>query len=327
MLNLSVSHVCLVGLVLHALVASKFLLWLLVFLLQYWLQVIYCTSTCDRRKGIYKFWATVLCRCLLFSPTTHIQGRQIFASATICAKCFYLNLRMKYNWKLKRSFLRIILYLFSVINLSRAFSQDNTDIDSRIVIQKQNTAIRSAKVYLDSKFSNKEISQYFIADSIFSIIECDDYKTFFNSKSAYCLPVGFEIAFHVILNRENSWDTLHSHLFLSVDSSFSVLTDSIQDEWLNDFFDAWKKIILNKYKVNYNNVLQFIKEKNMKNYSIDFYYETRPEHSYKFYWFVTEKKKKKKANRSVLYRINPETGAVKVKKLLPLKKAEDVLLH
>lgn len=65
-------------------------------------------------------------------------------------------------------------------------------------------------------------------------------------------------------------------------------------------------------------MLLFAKQKGLRNYSIDFWYETRRKDNYKFYWFVTETDKKE--SYSVLYRINPETGAVKVKKLLPLKK-------
>lgn len=211
---------------------------------------------------------------------------------------------------------RILLCLFSVLRISFAFSQENGFTDSYSIEIKKNAAIRSAKRYLESEFFNKEISQHFVADSTSSYIVCDDYKTYFSSTSAYCPPVGFEIAFHVALNGEGSSSMLQSHLFLPVDSSFAVLTDSLEDVWRHGFFEAWEKVISNKYKVNYRDVLQFAKEKNLYNYEIDFWFERRSKRTFKFYWFVTE--------GSSLYRINPKSGAVRVKKLLPLKVPEDV---
>lgn len=211
---------------------------------------------------------------------------------------------------------RTILWLFGTINISSTFGQDNSVSDSLSFQFKKKTAILSAKTYLDKKFSNKEISKQFIADSVFSLIICGDYKIFFNSKSIYCLPVRFEIAFHIILNGGSSWGTLPSHLFLPVDSSFTVLADSLQNEWRHGFFDAWEKVISNKYKVNYSDVLQFAKNKNLQDYTIDFSFEAKRKSNFKFYWFVTED--------SVLYRINPATGAVKMKKLSPVKTFEDV---
>jgi hypothetical protein len=181
---------------------------------------------------------------------------------------------------------------------------------------KKNAAIRSAKKYLERKFSNQETSKHFVADSTSSFIVCDYYKTFFSSTSAYCSPVGFEIAFHVVLNGEDSSSMLQSHLFLPVDSSFVVVADSLEDVWRHGFFEAWENVISNKYKVNYRDVLQFAKEKNLHNYEIDFWFKKKSKRTFKFFWFITE--------GSVLYRINPQSGTVRLKKLLPVKLFEDV---
>ena len=229
---------------------------------------------------------------------------------------FNLNLRRKDNTNLNYFFLRILLCFLSIINFLSAFSQDTKVSDSLSLLSKKNIAISSAKAYLDNKFSDKEISKQFIADSVFSLIICEDYKTFFNSNSVYCPPDGFEIAFHVVLKGTSSRDTLHSHLFLPIGSSFSILTDSLEEQWRQGFFEAWEKVISNKYKVNYSDVLQFAKEKNLHDYVIDFSFEKKSKRNFEFYWFVTE--------GAVLYRINPKTGAVKMKKLRPLKVHEDV---
>ena len=228
---------------------------------------------------------------------------------------YNLNLR-KNNLTLNYSLFRIFLCFLSITNFPSAFGQANTVSDNVSLLSKKNKAINSAQSYLGNKFSDKVISKHFIPDSNFSLLVCDDYKTFFNSNSVYCLPVGFEIAFHVVLNGGSSWDTLHSHLFLPIDSSFSVIADSLQDEWHHGFFEAWEKIISNRYKVNYRDVLQLAKEKNWHDYGIDFWFEKKGKHNFKFYWFVTES--------SALYRINPQSGAIKMSKLPPLKKLEDV---
>jgi hypothetical protein len=217
---------------------------------------------------------------------------------------------------LNHSFFRTLLFFLSIINLLPAFGQENKISDSLSFLSKKNTAIRSAKTYLENKFLDKQISNQFIADPLSSVIVCDDYKTFFNSYSAYCPPVGFEIAFHVVLKGASSWDTLHSHLFLPINSSFSVLKDSLEEQWQHGFFEAWEKVISNKYKVNYSDVLHFAKEKNLHDYGLDFSFEKKSKRNFKFYWFVTE--------GSVLYRINPQSGAVKMKKMLSLKVPEDV---
>jgi len=211
---------------------------------------------------------------------------------------------------------RILSCLLCVLSVSFASSQDDSFTDSYSVEIKKNAAIRSAKRYLESKFSNKEISQHFVADSTSSYIVCDDYKTYFSSTSAYCPPIGFEIAFNVALNGEGSSSMLQSHLFLPVDSSFTILADSLEDVWRHGFFEAWENVISNKYKVNYSDVLEFVREKNLHDYGINFSFEKKSKRNFKFYWFVTE--------GSVLYRINPQSGAVRVKKLRLLKVTEDV---
>ena len=224
---------------------------------------------------------------------------------------FNLNLIRKDNLILNNSFFGILLCFLSIINLNSAFGQGNAVSDSATLILKKNKAIRSAYTYLDNRFSDKAISKHFIPDSIFSLLVCEDYKTFFSSNSVYCPPVGFEISFHVAINDESAYDTLDSHLFLSIDSSFTVVADSLQHEWHHGYFEAWGKIISNKYKVNYRDVMNFAKEKNLNHYSIDFAFEKKGKHNFKFYWFVSE--------GLIIYRIDPQSGAVKMKKLLPLK--------
>lgn len=226
-----------------------------------------------------------------------------------------MNLR-KNNLILNHFLFRTFLCFLSITNFPSAFGQSNTVFDKISLLSKKTKAINSAKTYLDKRFPDKVISKHFIPDSIFSLLVYDDYKTFFSSNSVYCQPVGFEIAFCVVVNGGGSLDTLHSHLFLPIDSSFSVVANSLQDEWHHDFFEAWEKVISNKYKVNYSDVLQMAKEKNWHGYEIDFWFEKKGKHNFKFYWFVTE--------GSTLYRINPKSGAMKIRKLFPLKKLEDV---
>jgi hypothetical protein len=144
---------------------------------------------------------------------------------------------------------RILLCLFSVLTASFALGQSNIIFDNYSFELKKHAAINSAKRYLENKFSNKEISQHFVADSTSSIVVCDGYKTFF-SPPLFCPAVGFEIAFHVALNCQGSSARFRSHLFLPVDSSLNVLADSLDDVWRRGFLEAWEKLITNKYKVN-----------------------------------------------------------------------------
>lgn len=200
--------------------------------------------------------------------------------------------------------------------MSFASGQTNSFTDSYSIDFKRNAAIGSAKKYLESRFSDKRIAQYFVADSTSSYIVCDNYKTYFSSTSAYCRPVGFEIAFNVALKGVGFSSVLQSHLFLPVDSSFTILEDSLEEVWRHGYFDAWENVISNKYKFNFNDVLEFARENNLKDFEADFSYEKKSKHSFKFYWFVTE--------GAIRYRIDPISGAVRKRKLISVKTPGDI---
>jgi hypothetical protein len=230
-----------------------------------------------------------------------------------------LNLRKKEYLTLKPSFFRIIACFLSIFYFQSAFGQDNivsTNLSNQL---KKNAAIHSAKGYVENKFSNKEISKHFIADSTSSLILCDDYKTFFNSNLIDCTPVGFEIKFYVVLKREHSWDTLNSHLFLPMDNSFTVLAKILEVEWHNGFFEAWEKVFSNKYKFNYRNVLQFAQQKHLKNYWIDFSFVKKHKQNFTFYWFISDSR--------IMYRINPESGIMKKIKLKTIKALDEEIKY
>ena len=97
---------------------------------------------------------------------------------------YNLNLR-KNNLTLNYSLFRIFLCFLSITNFPSAFGQANTVSDNVSLLSKKNKAINSAQSYLGNKFSDKVISKHFIPDSNFSLLVCDDYKTFFNSNSVY----------------------------------------------------------------------------------------------------------------------------------------------
>lgn len=195
--------------------------------------------------------------------------------------------------------------------VSFASGQTGNFTDSYSIDFKKNAAIGSAKSYLESRFSDKRIAQYFVADSTSSYIVCDNYKTYFSSTSAYCRPVGFEIAFNVALKGEGFSSVLPTHLFLPVDSSFTILADSLEEAWRHGYFDAWENVISNKYKFNFSDILQFASENNLKDYEVDFSFEKRSKHRFKFYWYVTE--------GAIRYRIDPKSGAVRKRTLIPVK--------
>lgn len=223
---------------------------------------------------------------------------------------------------MNQTFLRIIASLLSIVSFINVFSQDLSRVpESATLARRKEAAIHSANNYVEAKLLNKLVAKRFVADSNSSLIVCDDYKTFFNTSVVYCSPVGYEIAFRVLLENGDSWDTLHTNLFLPLDSSFTMLNDSSADMWHDELLSAWEKVITKKFRVNYAEVLQFVTQKKLQEYSIDFGYEEsgyRPKS--KIYWFVTIPK----GEHSFLYRIDPETRAVKVKKLLPVTLAKDV---
>jgi hypothetical protein len=226
---------------------------------------------------------------------------------------------------LKKTSLLIILCLFCLSFFLKAKGQNSSAIpETSFLVRIKESAIHSGNSYIEMKLYNKQMAKQFIADSNFSLIICDDYKTFFSTNAVWCSPVGYEVAFHVVLETNTNRDTLHTHLFLPLDSSFKVNTP-VADMWHDDLLRAWEMVISNKHKVNYPEVLQFAKRKKLNQFSIDFGYEGAGYKSNsRIYWFVTSIDREKKNKHPFLYRINPKTGAVKRIKLRPLKLPKEV---
>lgn len=222
--------------------------------------------------------------------------------------------------------LKLIIYtlvIWGTLNSTIAFCQANTAslLDSS-KIKQRDLAISSAIAFLNSKFLNKEVSSHFIADSNFSMIVCEDYKTFFNT-NVHCKPKGYDISFHVVLSNKKMFDTIYSNIFIPLDSSYTVQSDMLADMNYNDMLTIWEKIILNKYMFNYSDVRQFIKQKGLKNYSIDIMKETnKRKQNALFYWIVTCDSKDDRAT-GVLYSINPNTGQIK-RKILPKERKIEI---
>jgi hypothetical protein len=214
--------------------------------------------------------------------------------------------------------LKNILCLFCVISFTKAISQNlSTGADSPTLIIKKEAAIRAANLYMKASLSNKQLALQFLADSTSSLIICDDYKTLFSSTTVYCSPVGYEIGLLVLLESRYGWDTLHTNMYLPLDSSLAVVSSSFAGLWHEGYLNAWEKVISNQFKVGYSDVLRFIRNKRQQQYNIDFGYENlNYRQGGKPYWFV--------AAGSLLYRIDPITGKIKVRKLLPVKVRKDV---
>jgi hypothetical protein len=183
--------------------------------------------------------------------------------------------------------------------------------DTLLFLNKKNSAITLAQNYLNKKFANFEISKHFFVDSAFSLVICEDYKTFFSSNTVYCLPRGFEIKFDILVSKKNNLDTISGNLFIPVDSSFNILENSLKDEYPEIFFKAWGKVIQKKYKINYEDVLKIAAKKEISDYYIQFISE-KPK-SKNFFWLLTSGPNQ--------FRINPLNGHIKLKKLKKLNLA------
>ena len=228
---------------------------------------------------------------------------------------------------LRQASSRIIFTLICIAFFIKVEAQYiKQDLNSSTLAEIKKSAVLSAKNYIAARLLDKQLVNRFIADSGASLIIFDDYKTFFNTNAVWSLPVGYEIAFHVVLETSSSWDTLHTYLFLPLDSSFRF-KESLAYMWHHDLFEAWVKVISNKYKVNYTEVLQFARKKRLQHYSIDFgHEELNYRTNSKIFWFVMATVGKNRNKRTFFYRINPETGDIKVnvKKVLPIKLPKDV---
>jgi hypothetical protein len=113
-------------------------------------------------------------------------------------------------------------------------------------------------------------------------------------------------------------DTLTDSFVIPIDSLGRVDVDTSNFHYILDDLKAYRKILTGQYKFDFYSVKKFIKDKDLKDYSIVFMnsmstlnnknYKTLK--IFKHYWYVTEYKK---GGYRRTYTIDPDTGKVTIK--------------
>jgi hypothetical protein len=113
-------------------------------------------------------------------------------------------------------------------------------------------------------------------------------------------------------------DTLTDSFVIPIDSLGRVDVDTSNFHYILDDLKAYRKILTGQYKFDFYSVKKFIKDKDLKDYSIVFMnsmstlnnknYKTQK--IFKHYWYVTEYKK---GGYRRTYTIDPDTGKVTIK--------------
>jgi hypothetical protein len=113
-------------------------------------------------------------------------------------------------------------------------------------------------------------------------------------------------------------DTLTDSFVIPIDSLGRVDVDTSNFHYILDDLKAYRKILTGQYKFDFYSVKKFIKDKDLKDYSIVFMnsmstlnnknYKTLK--IFKHYWYVTEYKK---GGCRRTYTIDPDTGKVTIK--------------
>lgn len=144
-------------------------------------------------------------------------------------------------------------------------------------------------------------------DTSFHLVTFEDSINF--------IPNKYEVMYAVVIDG----DTLTDQFEIPIDSLGTVAVDTTQFHNVWDDIKAYNKLLTGQYKFDYPKLKQFIKAKNLKDYSIVFMNSISTMNSrnyrtlknFKHYWYVTEYKK---GGHKTTYTIDPDTGKVSIKK-------------
>jgi hypothetical protein len=218
---------------------------------------------------------------------------------------------------------RLIFILLLSLTYSFAYGQTYSfKTKYEAVNETMNRAINNANKLIESAIPTEVFKKHFqfnsyqsrlSNDTSFHIITFDDSINF--------IPKEYEVMYAVVI----SGDTLTDQFEIPVDSLGRVDVDTTYFHSTWDDIKAYSRLLRGQYKFDYAKLKQFIKAKDLKNYSIAFSnsmttlnnknYKTLK--VFKHYWYVTEFKG---GGQKTTYTIDPDTGKVTIKnrKFLPV---------
>ena len=206
----------------------------------------------------------------------------------------------------------LVFSLTQTAALGQTYSFRTQNEAVRVTIE---LAVENADKFIQAAISSDIFKRYFQLntyqsrlsnDTSFHLVTFDDSINF--------IPNKYEVMYAVVIDG----DTLTDQFEIPVDSLGNVAVDTTQFHFIWDDIKAYNKLLTGQYKFDYQKLKQFIKAKNLKNYSIVFMnsmstlnnknYKTLK--IFKHYWYVTEYKKD---GYRTTYTIDPETGKITTK--------------
>jgi hypothetical protein len=211
---------------------------------------------------------------------------------------------------------RFIFILFFSLTLTGTHGQThNFRTKDEVVKVTMNRAIINADKFIQTAIPIDVFRNHFQFNSYQSRLRNDTslhLVTF--DDSVNFIPNKYEVMYAVVING----DTLTDQFEIPIDSLGTVAVDTTQFHYIWDDIKAYNKLLTGQYKFDYPKLKQFIKAKNLKNYSIVFMNSISTMNSrnyktlknFKHYWYVTEYKK---GGYRTTYTIDPDTGKVIIK--------------
>jgi|GEM_PF-6928283 len=178
-----------------------------------------------------------------------------------------------------------------------------------------NQAITNADKFIQTAIPDDIFKKHFQFNSYQSRLENDtSFHLVTFDDSINFIPNKYEVMYAVVIGG----DTLTDQFTIPTDSFGNVAVDTTQYHYIWDDIKAYKKLLTGQYKFDYQKLKQFIKAKDLKNYSIVFMNSMSTLNSknyktlkiFKHYWYVTEYKK---GGYRTTYTIDPDTGKVTIK--------------
>jgi hypothetical protein len=179
-----------------------------------------------------------------------------------------------------------------------------------------NQAINNADKFIQTAIKNDIFKKHFQFNSYQSRLQNDtSFRLVTFDDSINFIPNKYEVMYALVING----DTLNDQFAIPVDSLGNVAIDTSKFHYIWDDIKAYNKLLTGKYKFDYLKLKQFIKAKNLKNYSFTLANSISTMNSkkykilkvFKHYWYLTEYEK---SGHYIMYTIDPDTGKVTIKK-------------
>ena len=215
---------------------------------------------------------------------------------------------------MSRVIFTIVLSLATLYSRGQPYTFNATSPAVEETMQK---AVANAEKFIKHTIPNEVYKKHFQLIPSLSAVKSEyasyHYTPYMDDTISF-IPGRYEMRYLIKVGE----DKLTDSFVIPIDSLGRVDVDTSNFHYILDDLKAYRKLLTGQYKFDFHSLKQFIKEKQLKDYSIVFMNSMSTLNSknyktlkvFKHYWYLTEYKKD---GYRTTYKIDPDTGKVTIK--------------